>query len=116
MTQDELSKLAKAWIAGEGQYCEAWEILCNLVLFRPEDAWFVIQEIASQEIPEHVTANLAAGPLEDLLVHHGQAFIDCIENKAKSDPRFAHILAGVWQNKIDVKVWRRIEQVRSELW
>jgi hypothetical protein len=58
---------------------------------------------------ENVLDNLAAGPLETLLVRHGRDIIDRVENEAKSDPRFKDLLLGVWGNAVDATVWERLE-------
>ena len=61
-------------------------------------------------------AALAAGPLEDLLVLHGDSFIKRIEIKADNDAQFNYLLGGVWQNKISSDVWERIKTIRKEVW
>ena len=60
--------------------------------------------------------NLSAGPIEDLLVRHGDHFIDRIEEQAKADPEFSDLLEGVWQNSISTENWNRIVNVRDKVW
>lgn len=60
-----------------------------------------------------VLGNLAAGPLEDLLVSHGEKVIDKIESFAFEDKRFRQLLGGVWKNDIPDDIWRRIETARN---
>ena len=59
---------------------------------------------------------LAAGPLEDLLAHHGAAVVAQVEAEAKSNPRFSLLLGGVWQNQMPDHVWSRVQASRSEVW
>jgi hypothetical protein len=59
---------------------------------------------------------LAAGPLEELLVHHGPAIIDRVEQQARDDPRFNLLLGGVWPNAITPEIWLRVQRIRSEVW
>jgi hypothetical protein len=59
---------------------------------------------------------LAAGPLEDLLVHHGPAIIDRVEAQAREDERFNLLLGGVWPNAITPDVWTRVERIRRQAW
>lgn len=59
---------------------------------------------------------LAAGPLEDLLAHHGPAVIDRVEQLANEDSRFNLLLGGVWPGSIAPEVWLRVETVRREVW
>jgi hypothetical protein len=58
-------------------------------------------------------AILSAGPLEDLLVYHGDTVIDRVEAAAKANPTFAFLLGGVWRNAISQEVWDRICAVRE---
>ena len=60
---------------------------------------------------EKILANIAAGPLEDLLVYHGEKFIDRVEEAAQSDPVFKKMLGAVWQNAIPDDVWNRVKAV-----
>lgn len=116
MTSELISELSHAWIANEGKYCPAWVRLVDMCSKDPENAWLVIQEIASREISKEIIANLAAGPLEDLLAQHGPAFIDRIEEKARNDSKFNLILGGVWQNTIMNEVWERVKKARNRVW
>ena len=59
---------------------------------------------------------LAAGPVEDLLVHHGPAVIDRIEQIAETDDRFNLLLGGVWQSSIAPDIWARVEKIRRKVW
>ena len=45
---------------------------------------------------DYVLASVAAGPLEDLLGLHPYAFIDRVEQRARSHQRFRRCLSGVW--------------------
>jgi hypothetical protein len=59
---------------------------------------------------------LAAGPLEDLLVHHGPAVIDRVEQLARDDSRFNLLLGGVWPSTVAADVWARVEKARRDVW
>jgi hypothetical protein len=54
---------------------------------------------------------LAAGPLEDLLCLHGANYIDLVEVQARSNPRFAKLLGGVWQSQMTEDIWNRVQSV-----
>ena len=57
---------------------------------------------------------LAAGDSEDILVKHGPALIDRVENLAKQNPRFAKILGGLWGwSRMSPKVWARLCAARD---
>jgi hypothetical protein len=69
---------------------------------------FILEVLGRQPLPR-VLGNLAAGPLENLLVYHGPLIIDRVETLAAADPAFRRLLSGVWRNKIREDVWARIQ-------
>ena len=69
-----------------------------------------IHELNSEQKFDEV---FAAGPVEDLLAHHGPEIIERIEEKARKDPSFAHVLGGVWQNSMTESIWERVKIVRD---
>jgi uncharacterized protein DUF6869 len=75
----------------------------------PTAALDVILEIQRRSPPARVLANLAAGPLEDLLVYKGPEVIDQIETLAEVEPAFRSLLAGVWRNRIREDIWNRVQ-------
>jgi hypothetical protein len=77
----------------------------------PELAWTAILEAIGQTRMEAYLALLAAGPLEDLLSLHGAAFIDRVEQCARSNENFARILGGVWQSNMSESIWQRVHAV-----
>lgn len=77
----------------------------------PERAWSFILLALETPICEPHLGVLAAGPLEDLLSHHGADFIDRVEAQAQANPKFAHMLGGVWQFEMTDEVWSRVQRV-----
>jgi hypothetical protein len=116
MTSEEILSLASSWIAHQSGYDDVVDKMYDLLYDDPENARLVIQEMNSREISEKVTANLAAGPLEDLLALPGDSFIDRIEAKAKQEPKFNYLLGGVWRSSMKPIIWERIEKVRNKVW
>jgi hypothetical protein len=92
------------------------EQLDKLCRKQPELCWEIIVEILHTPHHESVDWNLAAGPLEDLLAWHGAKFIDRVEERAQSDPKFKELLGGVWQNATPRELWARVEAARGEPW
>src|SRR5262245_7875762 len=80
----------------------------------PETAWRAILEILKRDLTDDQTALLAAGPLEDLLVWHGPAFINRVEDEARLNSPFNHLLGGVWRREMPKEIWERIEHARKE--
>jgi hypothetical protein len=123
LSNADILKLAQAWIElyqlpdtseSRGRLFWAYEQLENLVRHDPEDAWHVIQCIRKLDGSDVIISNLAAGPLEDILVAYGTNLIERIEILAKEDPQLCRLLGGVWQNAIPESVWLRIKRIVQE--
>ena len=85
----------------------------------PEVCWSSILYVLSvigADVSDRRFGVLAAGPLEDLLDNHGEAFIDRVEAEAKANPAFAILLGGVWRSTIDDAVWKRMQKVSKGGW
>ncbi len=74
----------------------AWEAVDDLVHKEPEKAWSMILRLVELSPDDMTLANVAAGPLEDLLGLHAYAFIDRVEQQARADAKFRRCLSGVW--------------------
>mgnify|MGYP003576540067 FL=1 len=82
----------------------------------PEIAWRAILKVLAYDLTEEQEALIAAGPMEDLLVHHGENFVDRVEREALKNPRFNHLLGGVWRQGMPDDIWDRIVRARKEVW
>lgn len=119
MLEPDLAALAEEWIAywllpeasrrvevgGAGDH--AWD-LCQDA---PEKAFEFVLQVLRQNHTSHILEVLSAGPLEDILTKHGERMIDRVEAEARSNPIFATLLGGVWQNEMSDEVWRRVQAV-----
>lgn len=121
MTEADKLALAVAWVKDKWASSSAgpdeppmtvFERVDELKYEDPETLWDVIRLAldASQDETEVIEV-LAAGPLEDLLVHHGAEFIERVEQEARRNPRFAHLLGGVWQSSMADDLWRPVQVV-----
>ena len=72
----------------------------------------LVEAIHAADPEQKFVEVFAAGPVEDLLAHHGPNVIDRIIEKARVDPTFAHVLGGVWQNSMLDEVWERVKVAR----
>jgi hypothetical protein len=80
----------------------------------PEAQWkFIVAAFLSGN--ERTHAHLAAGPVEHLLGHHGDRYIEPIENMAADDTRFAKMLNGCNQYRMSGEVWRRLCIARNRV-
>jgi hypothetical protein len=77
----------------------------------PEHAWQCILATLADARAKPYLGILAAGPVEDLLSHHGSAFIERVENEARRNPNFAWLLGGVWRFQMTKEIWTRVQAV-----
>jgi hypothetical protein len=125
-------KLAAAWIAltltpEDDQTDEMFDNgfeLNNHLFDNPEFAWEVILKIIQQsnfykknhinnEKNEIILSNLGAGPLETLLSHHGNDFIERIERLAEGSKSLRFALNNTWKSDITDQIWSRVLEARS---
>ncbi len=120
MKEKEKQQLVSAWIAAQNAQENSsereknyWAIskLFHLTIDDPETSWDVIIQIHNSKISESVRGSLAAGPLEDLLVDHGQAYIGQVRNLAKQDQLFKQTLKGVWLDCNDNPICEEFYQI-----
>lgn len=121
MGEVEKQGLVASWIAfhdadGDSAARDAnfWahEKLENLRKRSPDECWELIHAIRqAADASDKILANLAAGPVEDLLVDHGHRYIDDVERLARIDAQFRKMLGAVWKNGIADDVWSRVQRV-----
>lgn len=118
MATDGLNNLAKAWIGYwqapkdsevQGEFEWAVDQEWDWVREEPEQAWLLILAILKLNNSAEIMEVLSAGPLEDILAKHGDAFIERVESEATSNPTFAWLLGGVWKNAMTDEVWKRVQ-------
>ena len=123
--EQEVERTAVAWIElhqvpeNSPEWEElfwAFERVSALVQDDPETAWRIIEVIRQKDGGDLVLSNLAAGPLEDLLVAHGEEFIVRIEAAAENDQQLRRILGATWQNEMSEELWARIQAASSSSW
>ena len=66
----------------------AWEAVDELGRRAPLAALDLVCEAVCRSEDDATLAYIAAGPLEDLIVNHGERFIDRMEMEAAREPRF----------------------------
>jgi len=127
MTQDELSSLAEAFIehfsrpyvwdkdmvlmARDRSRTEwAPKKAGDLISDDPDALWALMLEVLRRDPPADVIAVLAAGPLEQYLVEHGDNVIARVEAQASKDAKFRALLGGVWKrSEMSAELWARVE-------
>lgn len=100
---------------GVGDSSLDWELPRDF----PELAWtcilLILEQIGRPDEDRRFSV-LAAGPLEELMNLHGEAFIDRAVGQTQLDPRFALLLGGVWRSEIAESVWERMGAVATRGW
>ena len=118
MTEFKDADIARGWVemhravkGSDAQNANFWayEALDDLRGHNVERCWEIINEIRRLDDSDLMLSNLAAGPLEDLLVTSGSAFIDRCEALAKTDDRFKSMLGMVWKNSMPEDIWKRVQ-------
>ena len=95
----------------------AYSALDRLCSVDPAKALEIIRLILALKPEERVVYNLAAGPMEDLLVRHGMEVIDRVDQIANQEEAFLEMLAGVWPERMSPEIRTRIQPLieRAEL-
>lgn len=90
----------------------AFDKMVELANKNPQECLDVVIAILNEaHDDDFILANLAAGPLEELLVAHGTELIDAIESLSNQDPNFKKLLGGVWKNDMSDELWARVQAV-----
>jgi hypothetical protein len=123
MDVSEITSYANEWIEGwsrpDAEHAADAALDIDLPRKKPEVCWKVILEVLDRidaEPSNRLFQVLAAGPLENLLAAHGDAFIDRVESEAASNSRFALLLGGVWQHNMSSELWSRVQACQREAW
>jgi hypothetical protein len=75
----------------------------------PDAAWPFVLDLVSRAEDDRMLALIAAGPLEELIIAHGDRLIERIEAVAPGDLKFRPALRGVWgQNDMSRNVLQRL--------
>jgi hypothetical protein len=75
---------------------EAWERLSDITRVQPSHAFDLIMRIIAQTDDKKVIGIVGAGPLEDLLIHHGEQFVDNVLCYARQDEKWRFALGHIW--------------------
>jgi hypothetical protein len=125
MDPQERDRLLSAWVAfwraPEGSpdhdaVAWAFEAFYDVSNDSPQLCLDLAEEVLNYEIDDELLSVLAAGPVEEVLAVHGEAIIGAVEAKAASNPKFRHLLGGVWKNAMSDEVWARVCSARETVW
>ena len=114
--KERVEKIAEAWVNFNRLAIDAIERdpltggldeVDDIIQRDPGEGWKFIEAVRRMDVDAHLLSNLAAGPLEDYLVAHGETEIERVERLAKHDPSLRDLLAQTWKNSMSDEVWRR---------
>ena len=129
LADEDWAKFAQAWVAelsgienvqlpdlpqlfADDPTTEAVAFVVQMNFFGSPQAQWKFILAAFEHADENALGDLAAGPIEHILGHHGEEYIDKVESLAKNNSRFARMLQGCWQNQISDEHWERVCMVR----
>jgi hypothetical protein len=92
------------------EYFWAWVEMDETAHDDPERCWEIILAILKEAPSKYVLFSVAAGPLEDLLKHHGDTYIDKIKSEAKHNERLLFALTEVMFEP-DTKAFVEVEKL-----
>lgn len=89
----------------------AYEALNGLCRSDPEQALVIICMILEMNPDERVLSNLAAGPLEDILVRHGIDVIKKIKEIIPVNKKFTELLRQVWTGRMASSIKKALNDI-----
>jgi hypothetical protein len=115
MSLESINQIVEDWLR-QSLLPDGDATMYDAVHDTPDIAWPAILQIIERDLTEDQTAILAGGPLETLLALHGSQIIERVECEAERNPRFNHLLGGVWQNLMSQDIWERVQKARKTVW
>ena len=116
MEATDITLLVQTWIVyhtdtkANSELFWAWEQVNEAVQNSPEEGWPLILALVDSAPNDPILANVAAGPLEDLIVQHGEQFIERIEVMARQNAKFRKSLTGAWcEGDIPNEIYLRLQ-------
>jgi hypothetical protein len=116
----EFEQIAVSWInlhhaeLNSDEYIEefwSFDKLSDFCRKRPHDSWKVIVEIYERNSGNKVISNLAAGPIEDLLVYHGNLALILIDQYCHEEHKFVEVMKLIWKNSMSDEVWGQLQRL-----
>lgn len=116
--KERMAKIAEAWIhfnrlaIDDGERESLIDVLNevdDIIQRDPSEGWEFIEAVRKMDVDASLLSNLAAGPLEDYLVAHGETEIVRLENLARQDRPLRELFGQTWKNSMSDEVWRRVQ-------
>jgi hypothetical protein len=121
---DKMNNLIKNWITAQyidvnsNEYddvCWAVDELFNLAHDNPGQLLTIIEDILKMDTSPKVLGALGAGVLEDMLVYHGDSYIDKLIACAANCAAFKTALQFTFldQNEVSKDVFNKLQQIKN---
>jgi hypothetical protein len=120
LRKQQIWRIAPHWTAyrlrGATEDFWAAEHLSDSIAEDPVAAWAIIEAVLSMVVDdtpwrEAVDAALGGGPLEGLLVLHGESIIDCVVTSAADTARLRYALSCVDVSQLSCAMRHKVEQL-----
>ncbi len=119
------AELINSWIKAQGidpltpeydKYSWASSKLIDMVYEWPEELWRLIPDIINQDSSDQILGALGAGLIEDLILYHGEEYIDRIILYAEKNRDFERALAYTFLDENDVSkgVYKKFIESRKK--
>jgi hypothetical protein len=119
LSAEDWAAFARSWLAElrgvpdqEGVEYGQKVVLMNFTS-TPEQQWAFIQAAIGQAQSDDELGAIAAGPLEHLLGHHGDQYIDAAEQLASISTSFARTLTGMNKYMMTDSIWARVQKMQQ---
>jgi len=112
-------ELVSAWLRHwsgheEERSIEAFnEVYFTSVANDANASWRLIRKLVEGARTDHELGMIGAGPLEDFLSTHADAWIAAVEDEARHDPKFRFALSGTWQAVLPDERWRWVREATA---
>lgn len=107
-----LRQLLAAYVARDE---DAFDVVYDMTRDEPELCWRFLELARASDLSDRDLAYISAGPFEDMMGHHGAAFIDRVETAARQDIKMRYLIGTVWQGGMAPVVWDGLERLRRQL-
>lgn len=113
------TRLAKAYLEyylhhGEGDF-RTWMQVEEIVRRDPDEGWLLVLALVDAARNHEELMYVAAGPLEEFLIRHGQRKLADLTAAAQGSRKLRRALAGVWGREDMSGEVRRVLELHQEI-
>ncbi len=107
----DIENIAKNWIEAQcfdvdevGYKERSWAVdkCIEMAISDPDNLFEIVKAVFEANSSQKILESLGAGPLEDLMVYHGNLYISIIEDYINLNPEFKEVVRKVRLDSEDV--------------